>query len=209
MEWNLLTAQNLAIIDQEIDKSGFSSAEYEIVRRVICITGDLNYSSLVNFSPDALKSAVKALNHQTPIIVDTATIQAGIFYSLQQTFLNPIYCLENITLPISLRQSKSSLLQHLGSRYYSPICIIGQSSGVLNSLLDLIESYSIQPSLIIATPSGFIRKEMMNHRLQASCIPHIRIDSSKGGTDQAIAIFSGLVDLAWIGKQLTVNNFHH
>jgi precorrin-8X/cobalt-precorrin-8 methylmutase len=206
MEWNLLTAQNLAIIDQEIDKSRFSSAEYEIIRRIICTTGDLNYCYLVNFSPHIFPAVVKALNDQVPIVVDTATIQAGISYTLQQTFLNPIYCLENISIPVSLRQKKSWLLQHLGIRHHSPIYIIGQSSGVLISLLDLVESYSMQPSLIIATPSGFIRKEVTNNRLKESSVPHIRIDSSKGGTDQAIAIFNGLVDLAWIGKQLTINN---
>jgi precorrin-8X/cobalt-precorrin-8 methylmutase len=206
MEWNLLTAQNLAIIDQEIDKSRFSSAEYEIIRRIVCVTGDINYSSLVNFSANALTSAVKALNDRVPIIVDTATIQTGIFYSLQQTFLNPIYCLENISIPVSLRQKKSWLLQHLSIRHHSPIYIIGQSSGVFTSLLDLVESYSIQPSLIIATSSGFIGKEINNNRLKESSVPHICIDSSKGGTDHAIAIFNGLVDLTWIGKQLTINN---
>lgn len=206
MEWNLLTAQNLAIIDKEIENSRFSSAEYEIIRRIICTTGDLNYYYLVNFSPDVFSAVIKALNDRVPIIVDTATIQTGIFYGLQQTFLNPIYCLEDISIPLSLRQKKSWLLQHLGIRYHSPICIIGQSSGILTSLLDLVESYSIQPSLIIATPSGFIRKEMANNRLKESSIPHIRIDSSKGGTEQAIAIFNGLIDLAWIGKQLTINN---
>ncbi|BAQ66649.1 precorrin-8X methylmutase [Geminocystis sp. NIES-3709] len=206
MEWNLLTAQNLAIIDKEVGNRNFSCAEYEIVRRVICATGDLNYYSLVNFSANALKSSVEALNDRVPIIVDAAVIQTGILYSLQQTFLNPIYCLEDISIPISLRQKKSWLLQHLSLRYTSPIYIIGQSSGVLITLLDLMESQSIQPSLIIATPSGFIRKELTNNRLKESSVAHIRIDSSKGGVNLAIAIFTGLVDLAWIGKQLTIRN---
>ncbi|MGI0481067.1 precorrin-8X methylmutase [Geminocystis sp. CENA526] len=206
MEWNLLTAQNLAIIDQEIDKSRFSSAEYEIVRRVISITGDLNYSSLVNFSADVFKFAVKALNDRVPIIVDKATIQTGIFNALQHSFLNPIYSLENISLPVSLRQKKSLLLENLALRYSSAIFIIGQNSPMLIYLLDLIELYPIQPSLIIATPSGFFRKEMINNRLKESSIPHIRIDSSKGGIDVAIAIFNGLVDVAWIGKKLTIKD---
>ena len=40
MEWNLLTAQNLAIIDREIELHSFSPAEYEIIRRVIYQTAD-------------------------------------------------------------------------------------------------------------------------------------------------------------------------
>lgn len=54
MEWQVTDAQNLAIIDREIDDHFFSPAEYEIIRRVIYATADFEYKSLIRFSEHAL-----------------------------------------------------------------------------------------------------------------------------------------------------------
>ena len=45
MEWHVTDAQSLAIIDSEIGDHVFSPAEYEIVRRVVYATADLEYKS--------------------------------------------------------------------------------------------------------------------------------------------------------------------
>ncbi|WP_373480184.1 precorrin-8X methylmutase [Geminocystis sp.] len=206
MEWNLLTAQNLAIIDQEVNQGNFSPAQYEIIRRVIYASGDFEYHSLVSFENNPLLSGAAALEARVPIFVDVSMIQGGILPLLQQTFLNPVYCLEEISAPVSLRQKNSWILQTLANRYDCAIYIIGQNQGMLLSLLDLIQTQQVKPSLIIATSSGFIHKEMINHKLKYSHISHIRIDSCKGGVNLAIAIFDGLIDLAWRAKELGIRD---
>ncbi len=202
MEWNLLTAQNFNIIDREIDKNDFSPAEYHIVKRVISHTGDLEYASMINFVNQPLSVGVAALKTRVAIMVDTPVIQTGIFPYLQETFMNPIYCLEDFTLSASITATKSKIWQTLGKRYPRAIYIIGENPVSLFSLLDLMESAEVKPSLIITTPAGFTRKEMINKMLQKSGISHIRLDSSKGGVGVAISIFQGLLELAW----LTMNN---
>lgn len=202
MEWNLLTAQNFNIIDREIGKNDFSPAEYQIVKRVIYHTGDLEYASILNFANKPLSMGIAALEARVAIMVDTPVIQTGIFPNLQQTFMNPVYCLEDFTLSASITGTKSKIWQTLSQRYPQAIYIIGENPISLFSLLDLIESVEIKPSLIITTPAGFTRKEMMNKMLQKSGISHIRIDSSKGGVGVAITIFQGLLELGW----LTMNN---
>lgn len=202
MEWNLLTAQNFNIIDREIGKNDFSPAEYQIVKRVIYHTGDLEYASILNFANKPLSMGIAALEARVAIMVDTPVIQTGIFPNLQQTFMNPVYCLEDFTLSASITGTKSKIWQTLSQRYPQAIYIIGENPVSLFSLLDLIESVEIKPSLIITTPAGFTRKEMINKMLQKSGISHIRIDSSKGGVGVAITIFQGLLELGW----LTMNN---
>lgn len=200
MEWNILTAQNLAIIERKVSNQSFSPGEYEIIRRLIYATADFDYQSMISFHQQPLRSGSAALEARVPILVDSATIQGGITNVLQNTFLNPVYCLDDISLPTGLPAKKSQVWQTVARRYPSAIYIIGENSLLLLSLLDLIEAQQIKPSLIIATPAGFIGKEMMNNRLKQSSISQIRIDSGKGGVGCAIAIFQGLIDLAWMAK---------
>ncbi len=200
MEWNILTAQNLAIIDRKINRDSFSLSESEIIRRLIYTTADFEYQSIVSFLHEPLHSGAAALSARVPILVDSTIIQGGITNTLQDTFLNPVYCLDNISLPSGLPSNKSKIWKTVARRYPSAIYIIGDNSLLLLSLLDLIEAQQIKPSLIIATPAGFIGKEMINSRLKNSPVSQIRLDSSKGGTGSAIAIFQGLVDLAWIAR---------
>lgn len=204
MEWNLLTCQNLAIISREVEKNNFSPAEYEIVKRIIYHTSDLEYQSLVVFAHNPLKIGAAALSARVPIIVDTPMIQAGINSSLQSTFANPVYCLEEVYQPLSAKQKKAWILNNLSKHYPEAIYVIAQDQVLLATLLELIQSRELDPSLIIATPSGFVKKELINNRLRDSLVSHIRIDSSKGGVDVAIAILGGLIDLAWLGQQGTI-----
>lgn len=203
MEWNLLTAQNLTIIEREISKKGFSPAEYEIMRRIIYATGDLDYSSVMAFAHNPLSCGRAALEARASIMVDIPLLQAGVANLVQQTFLNPVYCLEEISISTSFLENKTKIWQNLASRYPSAFYIIGENPLILVALLDLIESSVIQPSLIIYTASGFTRKEMINLRLKNSNVPHIRIDSSKGGIGLAMTIFEGLMELAWLSVNLT------
>jgi precorrin-8X/cobalt-precorrin-8 methylmutase len=200
MEWNILTAQNLAIIEREVSNQSFSPSEYEIVRRVIYATADFDYQSIISFLDQPLDSGTAALGARVPVLVDSATIQGGITNLLQNTFLNPVYCLDDISLPSGLSAKKSQIWQTVARRYPSAMYIIGENALLLLSLLGLIEGQQIKPSLIIATPAGFLKKQMIINRLRNSSIPQIRIDSSKGGVGSAIAIFEGLVDLAWIAR---------
>ena len=200
MEWNILTAQNLAVIERKIDQKSLTFAQREIVKRVIYTNADFDYQSIITFVHDPLLSGSAALSARVPILVDSAIVQSGISQMLQDTFLNPTYSLSDIALPGGLSTRKTKIWQAVARRYPTGIYVIGDNFLLLLSLLDLIESKQIKPSLIIATPPGFIGKEMLNKRLKQCPISQIRIDSSKGGIVSAIAIFNGLVELAWLAK---------
>ncbi len=67
MEWHITDAQNLALIDREIDEQVFSPAEYEIIRRVIYATADFEYKNLIRFSERALQAGAAALAARSTI----------------------------------------------------------------------------------------------------------------------------------------------
>jgi precorrin-8X/cobalt-precorrin-8 methylmutase len=198
MEWHVTDAQSLAIIDTEIGDHIFSPAEYEIVRRVVYATADLEYKSLIRFSEQALQAGAAALVARTTIVVDAPMVQAAIAHDIQNTFANPVYCsMEAITRPQKEKTLAAWGIETLARRYPEGIFVVGQAQTALTSLVELIAAEEIRPALVIATPADFVNLEPVKARLQESLVPYITIEGRKGNAVVAAAIVDGLVDLAW------------
>ncbi|MDB9451948.1 precorrin-8X methylmutase, partial [Dolichospermum circinale] len=198
MEWHVTDAQSLAIIDTEIGDHIFSPAEYEIVRRVVYATADLEYKSLIRFSEQALQAGAAALVARTTIVVDAPMVQAAIAHDIQNTFANPVYCsMEAITRPQKEKTLAAWGIETLARRYPEGIFVVGQAQTALTALVELIAAEEIRPALVIATPVGFVNLEPVKARLQESLVPYITIEGRKGNAVVAAAIVDGLVDLAW------------
>ncbi|OBQ01597.1 MAG: precorrin-8X methylmutase [Anabaena sp. LE011-02] len=198
MEWHVTDAQSLAIIDTEIGDHIFSPAEYEIVRRVVYATADLEYKSLIRFSEQALQAGAAALVARTTIIVDAPMVQVGIAHNIQNTFANPVYCsMEALTRPQKEKTLAAWGIETLARRYPEGIFVVGQAQTALTALVELIAAEEIRPALVIATPADFVNLEPVKARLQESLVPYITIEGRKGNAVVAAAIVDGLVDLAW------------
>jgi len=202
MEWNALSAQNLAIIDQEVEDHSLSPAAYEIARRIVFYTFDFGYLSSLAFSPASLQTGAAALAARTTIVVDVPMVKAGILPNVDKYFANPIYCgMETLTRPQKQKTKTAWGIQTLARRYPEAIFIIGEDLSALKVLIDLAESDQIKPALVIATPGGFVGAELLKNKLKNSTLPHIRVDGNKGGAVVAVAIFTALIDLAWQAYQ--------
>ena len=198
MEWHVTDAQSLAIIDTEIGDHIFSPAEYEIVRRVVYATADLEYKSLIRFSEQALQAGAAALVARTTIVVDAPMVQAAIAHDIQNTFANPVYCsMEALTRPQKEKTLAAWGIETLARRYPEGIFVVGQAQTALTALVELIAAEEIRPALVIATPADFVKLEPVKARLQESLVPYITIEGRKGNAVVAAAIVDGLVDLAW------------
>lgn len=201
MEWHETDAKNLAIIDREIGDRLLSPSEYEIVRRVIYGTADLDYKTLIDFSERALVSAAAALAARSVIIVDVPMVQVGIAEEIQHTFANPIYCcldVKNLATSPNINRTKVEQgMEVLAKRYPEAIFIIGQSFPALTTLIELIQSDNINPALVIATPVSFLDSHQVKDDLKQSSVPNITIKGRKGNPSVATAIMDALIDLAW------------
>ncbi|MBR8829704.1 MAG: Cobalt-precorrin-8 methylmutase [Chroococcopsis gigantea SAG 12.99] len=198
MELPVIQAQNLALIDQEIETNRLGAAQLEILRRIIYETGDFEYQFLLRFSEKALASGAAALAARSTIIVDVPMVQAGIINELQKTFANAVYCgTETITRPQKGKTKAEWGIQTLASRYPEAIFVVGQSQSALHGLVELIEEKDINPALIIGTPATFMDADVLKERLKDTEVPYITIDGTKGGAVAAVAIVNGLVSLAW------------
>ena len=184
-------ASSLAAIDRQVNDNNqnISPAQYEIIRQVIYHTGDFEYISLLKFSKDALSEGAALLKVSTPIVVDVPEIQVSIVPKLQKTFYNPVYCCATTNSEIA------SGLEILARQHPQSIFIIGQSEIALTTLIKLIESKTINPSLAIATVPIFTKPE--RKKFSGSYFPRIYVDSCKGDATVASAIFNSLVNLTW------------
>ena len=198
MVLNLTEASSLAIIDRQIAEAQahLSPAQYEIVRRVIYQTADLEYQSLLRFSEGALAKGASALTAVMPIIVDVPEIQVSIVPNLQKTLGNPVYCCTTTANPKDSDNKAASGLEILSSSHPNGIFIIGQDQVALATMLELLKNQTIEPSLAIATAPTF-SESTIKQQLKNSSVPSIWIDSSKGGSNIAAAIFNSLIDLVW------------
>lgn len=198
MEWHVIDAQNLAIVDRELGEHSFSPAEYEIARRVIYATADFEYKDLIRFSERALQAGAAALAARNTIVTDVPMVQVGISPQVQNTFANPVYCgLDTIARPQKEKTRTAWGIETLAKRFPQGIFVIGQDQTALTALVELIEAGLIKPALAIATPSGFVDIDSIEKRLWNSSVPQIQIEGSKGGAVVAAAIVEALLDLAW------------
>lgn len=201
MDINYTEASSLATIDRQIEDGdrSISPSQYEIIRQVIYHTADFEYYSLLEFNHNALSSGFKALTTGCSIVVDVPEIQVSIVPLLQQTFSNSVYC---CTTKGRLKRDKTRAvagLENLASNHLDSIFVIGQDQTALITLVDLIKTEKINPSLAIATAPVFIDPNIKQYFKTAS-IPAIYINSSKGSATVASAIINSLVNLAWRAK---------
>lgn len=207
MEWHVTDAHSLALIDNEVGSTTLFPAEYEVLRRVIYATADFEYQALIRFSTDSLQEGAAALAAQSPIVIDTPMVQAGLLPYIQSTFANPLHCAWEVNQwstqePTEIAPEALGM-QRLAQRFPEGIFIVGQSQAALTTLVELIEADAVRPALVVGTPAGILEADVAKQRLQDSMVPQISVDGRKGSAVVAVAIATALIDLAWIayGKQ--------
>lgn len=190
--------EGLKVIDWQLSTHSLAPAEYEIARRVVYATGDLEFEELLQFSPNAVLSGVGALAARTAIAVDVSSIQSSLFPKTQGTFFNQIYSAQELWLRSSPKVDPiAQRMKLLTQRCAGGIFVVGQSLPALEEVLTQIEADEVRPALIVATPTQWVNQPNLAKRLQDCSAPAIWVNSSKGGMTVAIAILNGLIDLAW------------
>jgi len=201
-----IEARSMEIIEKEVPSHPFSPDEWQVVRRVIHTTGDLDLIDAVRFSPGAIVSAIAALRDCRPIYVDSRMIQSGL--SLQRLrSVHAGYETSNIVchvndeelaekarqmgLPRSLfaiRKAKSIL--------DGSLAVFGNSPIALLELNRLILEEHIRPALVIAMPVGFVHVIESKEELMSLDVPYIALSGRRGGSPLAVSVVHALCTIA-------------
>lgn len=197
-----IVEQSFALIDQLVTQHNLTEQEYAIARRVIHTTADFDYLDLLKFSPNAIDVGIKQLQAKTPIIVDVNMVKEGIKTMLHKTFNNPlIVAIAKANLADEGKTRTETGLLKCCQNYPNAIYVIGNAPTALLALCEQVEKKTINPSLIIGVPVGFVAVLEAKKALANLAIPYILVKGNKGGSTVAAAIVNALLVLAF--EQLT------
>jgi cobalt/nickel transport system ATP-binding protein/precorrin-8X/cobalt-precorrin-8 methylmutase len=199
--------RSFELIDQEApDRRGFSSDQWEVVRRMIHTTGDMNLAESVRFSLDAIESGIAALRRGAAIYTDSNMIRSGLSLARLRN-VNGDYSVERIAchvadadiareasdkgLPRSLFAIRKAQAQLDGG-----IAVFGNAPVALLELNRMIVEDGIRPALVIAMPVGFVHVIESKEEVASLGVPFIGIEGRRGGSPLAVATLHALCTLA-------------
>ncbi|MCY4444964.1 MAG: precorrin-8X methylmutase [Rhodobacteraceae bacterium] len=190
--------KSFCIIQNEVDLSRFPPGLRDIAIRIIHACGMTNIIEELRYSDSILKAGLSALNSKPTIFCDTYMTANGII----QSFLPPCaQVVVSVDSPEVYAHAKSSDTTRSAASvdYWYPkiegsIVVIGNAPTALFRLLELIRKHNKRPSLVIATPVGFVgasesKLELANNVLG---LDFITVLGRRGGSAIAAAIVNAL-----------------
>lgn len=197
---------SLKVIQENSDLSHFNDNEKAVALKMITAAGDTSLLENIRFSEGAIDHALEALEEDFDLLCDTENVACA----MKQKYLKdePI-CLINKASVISQAKSNKHTRSMEAVDLWKPyladsFIVIGREPTALFRLIEvLIESIEDEnykrPSLIVATPSGFIgtieSKQFLWDNLEKLDIPCITVLGHQGGSDVAAAAINTLLKI--------------
>ena len=190
--------RSFAIIRSEADLSGFSSAEADVVVRMIHACGLVEASRQMVFGDGFVEAARGALQAGAPILCDAEMVAHGVTRA-RMPGRNEVVC--------TLRDSKvPDLAEQLGTtrsaaalelwidKLEGAVVAIGNAPTALFRLLEMIDAGAPKPAAIVGAPVGFVgaaesKDELMSH---SRGIPFMVVRGRLGGSAMAAAAINAL-----------------
>lgn len=201
-----IEARSFAIIDGEARAHDFSPAEWQVVRRMIHTVGDFSIMDNIRFSPEAIMSAVMALQAGKPIYADSNMIRAGISRTRLQA-VHPGYGPGSLICYVDdaevarrahAQNMPRSLLAVQKAKPFldGAIALFGNAPVALLEMNRLIMEENIRPALVVAMPVGFVHVLESKEELMSAGIPFIALAGRRGGSPLAVSVIHALCSLA-------------
>jgi len=190
--------RSFAIIRSEADLSGFSSAEADVVVRMIHACGLVEASRQMVFGDGFVEAARGALQAGAPILCDAEMVAHGVTRA-RLPGRNEVVC--------TLRDSKvPDLAEQLGTtrsaaalelwidKLEGAVVAIGNAPTALFRLLEMIDAGAPTPAAIVGAPVGFVgaaesKDELMSH---SRGVPFMVVRGRLGGSAMAAAAINAL-----------------
>ena len=208
---NPLTGQQIedysfAAIDAEAPAHNYSANEWQVVRRLIHTTADFSLTELVKFSPDAIDSALTALQCGRTIYTDSNMIRSGLSMARLQK-INSSYQRDDILCHVAdedvVEEAKKSglprslfAIRKAGKKLDGGIVLIGNAPVALLELNRMAVEENIYPELVIGMPVGFIHVLESKQELMEGGTPYIVLEGRRGGSPLAVATLHALCVIA-------------
>ncbi|GEM_PF-168320 len=180
-----IVERSYSIVDKFVKGN---SLEDFILKRCIMATGDPSIKDIVVFKDNPVEAGIGALRNGARIIVDVSMVKAGI-----RGYYNVLVAVEHADLQARIRVRDG--FYKLKDVVDGCIIAIGNSPAGAMAVYELCKM-GYRPSLIIATPVGFVNAGESKELIRKLDIPSITTVGSRGGSNLCVAIINGIIDLA-------------
>jgi precorrin-8X/cobalt-precorrin-8 methylmutase len=190
--------RSFAIIRAEADLSDFSSAEADVIVRMIHACGLVEASKQIVFGAGLVAAARGALQAGATILCDAEMVAHGVTRARLPKRNEVICTLRDPTVPglaerLGTTRSAAALDLWM-EKLEGAVVAIGNAPTALFRLLELIDAGAPRPAAIIGAPVGFVgaaesKDELMTH---SRGIPYLVVRGRLGGSAMAAAAINAL-----------------
>ena len=188
-------------IEAQVGAHDLPPEVWQVVRRMIHTSADLDYLKNVRVHPGAILAGVDALRRGRPLVTDTRMLLAGIGSGrLDRLGVKPFCLMDDPEVAkAAARQGTTraaaameAALPHLAGG----IVAIGNAPTALLRLLELLEAGAPPPALVVGLPVGFVNAAESKELLSRQPCPFITALGPKGGSAVAAAVINALAIMA-------------
>ncbi len=196
---------SLAQVDAEAgDRSGYSEAQWAVVRRLIHATADFDFNGLTGFHPEAVPAGLAAIRAGAPLFVDVEMIRAGLSAQRLRHFgvratsrMEDPEAAERARAQGSTRAEQAVARAAEAGELDGGIVAVGNAPTALRAVLRRVEAGDVAPRLLIAMPVGFVAAaEATDEAMAQSQVPWLATAGRKGGSPAVVAALHALLRLA-------------
>ena len=190
--------RSFAIIRAEADLSRFTPEEAEVAVRMIHAAGQVEVAGLIEFAPEFVSAARKALRGGAPILCDSEMVAHGVTRARLPAKSEVICTLRDPRVPdlaAKLGTTRSAAALELWrDKLARAVIAIGNSPTALFRLLEVLEAGAAKPAAIIGIPVGFVGAAESKEALAAnvSGVPYLIVRGRIGGSPMTAAAVNAL-----------------
>jgi precorrin-8X/cobalt-precorrin-8 methylmutase len=198
---NEILCESFRIIDTEIGAHSFDLREWQVVRRIIHASGDVEMARLVQFNPGAVTAGIEALRGRTPIITDVRMVAAGINAALCESLGLEVRCfLNNAAVDEDAaaqgRTRCAAAMERAIAAFPKAVYVVGNAPTALAALTAAVRRGQARPRLVVAMPVGFVGVLESKEEALSLPAPVIAVGGRRGGSAVAAAAINALLVLA-------------
>jgi precorrin-8X/cobalt-precorrin-8 methylmutase len=190
--------RSFAIIRAEADLSRFTPEEAEVAVRMIHAAGQVEVAGLIEFAPEFVSAARKALRGGAPILCDSEMVAHGVTRARLPAKSEVICTLRDPRVPdlaAKLGTTRSAAALELWrDKLAGAVIAIGNAPTALFRLLEMLEAGAATPVAIIGIPVGFVGAAESKEALAAnvSGVPYLIVRGRIGGSAMTAAAVNAL-----------------
>ncbi len=188
-------------IDAQVGVHDLRPEVWQVVRRMIHTSADLDYLKTARVHPGAIIAGVEALRAGSPLVTDTRMLLAGIGSGrLGRLGVTPFCLMDDAEVArIAIRQGTTraaAAIEAALPRLSGGIVAIGNAPTALLRLLELLAAGAPPPALVVGLPVGFVNAAESKELLSRQDCPFITALGPKGGSAVAAAVINALAIMA-------------